>query len=737
MARSSQTLELPEPRRPRHVPTTLQMEATECGAACLVMLLAHYGRHEPLERIRELCQVSRDGATALQLAVVARSFGMEAHGARRELSGLGALSTPFIAYWGFNHFVVVEGWNRKGLFVNDPASGPRLVDWYEVDQKFTGIAIDIKPGPHFTPGGNKPSLLRAMRGHLRGYGAALSFTALLGIAISVPGIAAAGFLAVFINAILGSGTSQIAMTFVVGLLIAIGAQVILGWIQRQTLLRITTAFTSSLAMNTAWTMFRLPMRFFSQRQAGEIAWRLQMPGWLSALLAGPLPSVLVSGVSLIMYFAAMAIVSLPAALAGLAIALVNAVVLRAVARREREGRRLALVEEGKLQGVMSASLSAIEYVKSTGSEGETFSRFVGQQARVVNARQALAGPTQFLATVPSALEIIASAVVMGIAAMGVLAGSLTVGGLLALQVLMAGFLAPFAVFVRLGSSLQQVSVIMPKIDDILDQVPEANGLRLTTQPRAEAPAGGVASAVEPVKLAGRIEFRDVTFGYSMSQPALLNELSFTIEPGHRLAIVGTSGAGKSTVSRLLTGLERPWSGAVLLDGIPRDELPPGVITASMSMVDQSIVLFGGTIADNISMWNRNVESERIVAAARDAGIHDVIAGRARGYEAIVEEGGRNFSGGQAQRIEIARALAVDPTIIVLDEATSALDALTEVEIDNAIRSRGCTCVVISHRMSTIRDSDLILVLDKGAVVESGTHDELVAMDGLYRSLVQS
>jgi ABC-type bacteriocin/lantibiotic exporter with double-glycine peptidase domain len=325
--------------------------------------------------------------------------------------------------------------------------------------------------------------------------------------------------------------------------------------------------------------------------------------------------------------------------------------------------------------------------------------------------------------------------VLGIGGFQVLNGDLSLGGLVALQVLAAGFLAPFGLLVQVGNSLLQFRAVMPKIDDVLEQEPETDGLR------SSVPAATASDPNEPTpaaaKLQGRVEFRDVVFGYNPGGPPLLQGLSFTVEPGHRIAFVGTSGAGKSTVSRLLTGLERPWSGTILLDGVPRDEIPGAVLSSSLALVDQSILLFKGTVRDNLTLWDPSIQVGRATVAAQDAHIDDVIASRPEAYESAVDEGGRNFSGGQGQRLEIARALAMDPTILVLDEATSSLDALTEVRIDNELRRRGCTTLVIAHRLSTIRDADLILVLDKGAVVQSGTHDELLQMDGLYRTLVES
>jgi len=726
---------LPKDRRRSRVPTVIQMEAVECGAAALAMILAYHGRNVPLQTLRDACQVSRDGTTALQMAKVARGYGMNAKGASKDLHELDTLATPFIAYWSFYHFVVVEGWDRTWVYINDPAMGPRRVSWDEMDSCFTGIVIDFEPTSEFERGGKRRSLVESLRTHLGPYKRALAFATVVGIFATIPGIAAAGFLSFFINRVISAASTGIIVGFMAAVVLAIVAQATLGWIQRRTMLSITTDFTTSLAAEMTWRVLRLPTRFFTQRQPGEISWRLQMPAMVSMLLAGPLPSAITGLISIVLYFVAMLVLSPLAAAAALVIGVLNFAILRAMARRQTERQELLMQEEGKLSAVVASGLSAIEFVKATGAEQELFTRFGGQAARVVSVRQETAAANQVFATLPGFLNILASAAVLGIGGFQVLNGDLSLGGLVALQVLAAGFLAPFGLLVQVGNSLLQFRAVMPKIDDVLEQEPETDGLRSSvaaataSDPNEPTPAAA--------KLQGRVEFRDVVFGYNPGGPPLLQGLSFTVEPGHRIAFVGTSGAGKSTVSRLLTGLERPWSGTILLDGVPRDEIPGAVLSSSLALVDQSILLFKGTVRDNLTLWDPSIQAGRATVAAQDAHIDDVIASRPEAYESAVDEGGRNFSGGQGQRLEIARALAMDPTILVLDEATSSLDALTEVRIDNELRRRGCTTLVIAHRLSTIRDADLILVLDKGAVVQSGTHDELLQMDGLYRTLVES
>jgi len=712
------------------------MEKAECGAASLAMILGHFGQHVSLGEMREACKVSRDGTSALEIAKVARSRGLTAQGFRRDLDGLDAIDTPAILYWSFNHFVVLEGWDRKGAWLNDPARGPRRALWEEMNRCFTGVGLTFGVTDAFERGGQRPSVLRRVPVLMAGYGRALALCAVLGVLATIPGIAAAGFLSYFINAILVPGDLRFAVPFVIALLVTLTLQIGFQWLVMSTVLSTTSGFTTSLAGQVAWRMMRLPMRYFTQRAPGEIVWRMNLPSDIGKALAGPLPVAVVSLVSLLLYGVAMVIVSPWAAAVGLVVAIANAIAVRSITSVQRDGLGVFFQHYGKLSGEVSSGLSRMEYIKATGSEDELFSQFTGTQAFVVNSRQKLRGLTQYLSTIPGLLSILGSAAVMAIAGIQVINGSLAVGGLVALQVLLAGFLAPFASLVQLGGTLSEVGASLTKVDDVLET-------EATTDGRRRADVGVVTGAqVDPApavvaagKLAGRIEFKDVVFGYSTAAEPLLRGLSFHVEPGHRIALVGTSGAGKSTVSRLLTGLEQPWSGEILLDGVPRDAWPSAVVTSSMALVDQTIVLFPGSIQENLTLWDASIPADRVVAAARDAAIDDVITARSGGYGALITEGAGNVSGGQAQRMEIARALAQDPTILVLDEATSALDATTEVQIDEAIRRRGCTTVVVAHRMSTIRDADLILVLDKGVVVQSGTHDELMQVDGLYRMLV--
>ena len=707
-------------------PTILQMEAVECGAACLAMVLAHHGRWVPLEELRNSCDVSRDGTNAKNVVLAARGYGMDAKGWRKEPAELRGLPVPFIVFWNFNHFVVVDGWKGGDVLLNDPAVGPRSVSEQEFDESFTGVVLTFEAGPEFKKGGSKPSLWPALRARTHGSEKALSFILLSGLALVVPGLIVPTFSRIFVDDYLVRGMKDWFKPLLIAMALIVVLQAVLTWLQRYCLLRLQTKLSVAGAGRFFWHVLRLPVDFYTQRYSGEVAGRVAINQNVAALMAGPLALAGVDLLLVVFYGGLMLSIDWTLSLVGFAAVAVNIGIGRAIRRKRIDaGRRLGR-ESGKLMGVSMGGLQAIESLKATGSESDFFGTWAGHQAKLVTYQQELQVVAATWLQAPNVLQAMTTAGMLCLGGWRVMDGHLTLGMLVAFQALMGAFSDPVWRSMKLIEKLQELEADMTRLDDVL-AYPLDPAFTAEAKPAAKMPE----------KLSGLIELKGVTFGYSRRRPPLIENFDLTLRPGSRVALVGPSGCGKSTASKLVTGLYEPWAGEILFDGVPRKDIPRDVLANSIALVDQDIVLFEGPIKDNLTLWDTSAPESELVKAGKDACIHDDILARPNGYDGTLEEGGRNLSGGQRQRLEIARALSGDPSILVLDEATSALDPLTETVIDQNLRRRGCTCLIIAHRLSTIRDADEILVLDEGKVVQRGTHDELMKdEEGMYARLAR-
>ena len=714
------------PRRRVKVPTVLQMEETECGAASLGMVLAHFGRHVALAELRQRCSVSRDGSKANNMLAAARGYGLTAKGFRRPFPHLGDAPLPAILFWRFSHWVVLEGFRPNAVLINDPAAGRRVVPLDEAERDYSGISLQFERGAAFEPGGARERWVKDLLARARIGLPGFVLAAVAGLFLVVPGVLVPLFTTVFVNTVIAGPPG----TDIAGLVAAVAATAaligVLTLVQQWFLASLQTRLTVSGAYRMVDHLLHLPVQFFTQRFPGVLVSRLDQVDNISSLLAGPLVTASVSLVGLLAYGAAMLVYSPILTAIGLAAAGINVAALVIVSRQRDAANQLQLRESARLNGLSMSTVSTIESIKTSGAEDSSFERWAGFQARYLNASQQMGKLTNGLSVVPTTLASLTSVLVLGIGGLQVMSGVLTLGLFVGFQSLMASFLAPINELVGLAGQIQTAQGQLVQINDVT-----SSDIDPQFTPRVPGPAGAVRQ-----RLRGRLELRDIEFGYSPLGEPLIRDFNLTIEPGQRVALVGGSGSGKSTIVRLIMGLYRPWSGQILFDGKPREAWDRGLITTSVAYVDQQILLFDGTVRDNLTMWDTSLPQTQVIAAARDACIHADVAARTGGYESLVAEGGRNFSGGQRQRLELARALVLDPSVIVLDEATSALDSDTEQRIDRQLRSRGATSVIIAHRLSTIRDCDEILVLDAGQIVQRGTHDQLVR-DGRYATLVQA
>ena len=707
-------------RRAR-TPVVLQLEATECGAAALAMVLGHFGKFVPLDELRNLCGVSRDGAKASSVLRAGRRLGLEAKGLRAEPEHLQDLAGPMIAFVNFNHFVVVEGSDGKHVWINDPAAGKRRETIEEFSESFTGVVLTFAPGPEFEPGDTRPRLLASMAGRFAGLKRPLAFLALVSLALVVPGILLPVFSRIFVDYVLVRGMDDYLAPLLIGMALTAIARAVLTALQTRTLTATRMVMTLTTGRELMTRLLRLPIAFFDQRFAGEIADRVRLNEALSGLLTGRLALAAANLVAAIFFLVAMMFYHWPLALGVLVLALLNVLILAASTRVLADRYRKISLDQGKLMGARIAGLKDMETFKASGAEDLLFARWLGLAAATVNGSQRAAALSAWIAPLPGLVGALTAALVLIGGGFAVMAGDLTIGELVAFQTLAASFSAPIAALAGFGAELQQIRSYTGRLDDVLNQRPD---------PRFDRePASQTALPRGHLRLAG------ISFGYAPLDPPLIDDLDLEVLPGQRVALVGASGSGKSTLGKIIAGLETPRSGACLIDGLPLADWPRAGLAQRLAYVAQQVRLFEGTVRDNLSLWDRSLGEADMIRAAHDARIHHVIAGRPGSYEAEVAEGGLNFSGGERQRLELARALATDPALLVLDEATSALDPVTELEVLEAIRRRGLTCIIIAHRVSAIRDCDQIVVLDRGRVIERGTHRSLFGSDGAYRRLI--
>jgi NHLM bacteriocin system ABC transporter peptidase/ATP-binding protein len=725
MAAADAVSRLPDTDRVR-TPTILQLESVECGAAALAMVLAHHGRHVPLEQMRIDCGVSRDGSKAGGLLRAARGYGMTARGFKKEPRELATLPLPSIIFWNFNHFVVFEGFEDGRAWLNDPARGRRSVDASELDQAFTGVVLTFEPGETFEPGGEPPSVMRSLTKYLDGFRSSIAIAFAIGLLLVIPGVVMPWLLGRFVDDVLISRFDGLAVPLLVGLALAALARSLLLALQARLLMDTFGRAARASASRFFAHALALPMTFFSQRSPGEIAARVDLNERVAETISADLATVALDFVTAAFFLVLMAQLDWRLSFIVVACLTLELLAWKLLAQRTAEVSQELSVQAGKLAGAATGGLANIESIKAGGQESALFLKWLGLQVQYVNATIRARQYTLTLGQAPALLGLIAHLAVLGLGAAFIMRGDFTVGDLVAFQVLLAGFTAPVHALFGHTQRLQTLRGDLARLDDVLNHQPEPGIDVRAPKPGMQAPA-----------FAGAVEFRGVTFGYNRGEAPLIDLFSLVVKPGGRVALVGASGSGKSTLARLAAGLYAPWSGTILFDGEERAHFNREHLAAAVAYVDQDVMLFEGTVRDNLTLWGEARE-EAIVAAVRDAGIEDELLSRAGGLSGSLQEGARDLSGGQRQRLEIARALVRNPSLLILDEATSALDPTSEAQVERNLRRRGITCLVVAHRLSTVRDADEILVLEGGQVVERGRHEELLAIpDGRYAALVAS
>lgn len=708
----------------RKTPTVLQMEGAECGAAALCMILAYHGRYEPLEKLREECGVSRNGSKASLLLKAGQAYHLESKGYRVLIDQLKQLVSPLILFWNFDHFVVYEGQSRDGnyFFLNDPATGPRTVERDLFEKSYTGVALEFTPTPLFTKGGKPLNVLRCLVPMLRGMKSVMSAMVWAGLLLVFPGILVPALMQIFVDQVL-PGRTEWLVPVLLFFVVAIALQALLGWLVSLAMRRGELQLGVNKALEMMQYLFSLPLSFFFQRSNGDIQTRVGLNSSVANAVFSKLVNNIVALFTSIFFLVLMFRFSPLLSMASLSFLLLDLLFLWAVSKRRQVLNQSLLMLQTKLLSSVMSGVAMMENLRAAGRENGTFMQWTGHLAELNKKNLLFQNSIVYVTLLPTFLNAIGNVLILCLGAWQVMAGSLTLGGMFAFQTLVAGFTSPFMNLMMASAELQLMKADVERINDVFKYEP-ARFFCNNEAETAEAP--GFTS----------LEMREVCFGFSKHEPPILENISLTLTPGKRVALVGASGSGKSTVAKLANGILQPWSGKVLVNNKPLNQYTSEDFYSVVGTVDQSVMLFSGNMKDNLTLFAPSYDSHELHVAVRDAAIEAELFTRGSMLDLPVAEGGRNFSGGQRQRLEIARVLSQRTQVLILDEATSALDPVTEVAIDRALRRRGCACLVIAHRLSTIRDCDEIIMLDHGRIVERGSHDMLMAANGAYAAMMR-
>ena len=706
-----------------NVPIIMQLEVLECGAASLAMVMAYYGKWVALEQLRVDCGVSRNGSNAKNICRAAEKYGFKTKGYAYNIQKLKERGKfPAIIHWCGGHFVVLDGIRGNKAIINDPAKGLVKVDLKIFDQMFTGIYIEILPDETFQPGGKKKSIFAFAKKRLKGAVALITFFAVTTIVFYLFTIINPAISQVFVDYLLGGKNPDWLLPFIF-ILAGIGLlQVTMNIVQSLYQYKIRGKLDLIGSTTYMWKILRLPIEFFSQRMVGDLQQRQNENASIAETLVNVFAPLLFNTIMLVVYLLVMINKSWILTLIGVFTILVNIFVSQYISKVRVNLSRVQARDRARLSGLTSKGIEMVETIKSNGAESSYFTSWQEASNNVYTQSVKLLKTNTSLGLIPSFVSMLANYSVLILGVYLTIKGDFTVGSILAFQGLLSAFMSPAMTIISSGQTLQEMRTQMERVDDVLEYPLDKNVTREIQMERVS-------------KIRGNLILKDLTFGYSRLDRPVLSNFNLEIKQGQKVAIVGSTGSGKSTISKLISGLYSPWSGEIIFDGKRIEEIDHEIFTSSIAVIDQDITLFEDTIMNNLKMWDESITDYEVILACNDAQIHNLITSREGGYNAPVLEGGKNFSGGEKQRLEIARSSAGDPSIIILDEATSALDAKTEFDVIRAIKNRGITTIVIAHRLSTIRDADLIVVLDHGHIVEQGNHKELMRLKGAYYELV--
>lgn len=705
----------------RRVPQLNQVSMVECGAACLAMILNYYGRRTSISEVRERCSVGRDGLSALAIVKAARDYGLRVRAVSLQKNDFRFVTLPAIVHWEFNHFLVVERWSSKRIDVVDPAIGRRRLTAQEFDEGFTGVVLMFEPGVHFDRHNSSPrtSLWTYLRSMLAAPGVLAQLVG-ASLVLQVLGLVIPFLTQIIVDHVIPSGMNNLLVLVGIGMLMLVLTQMVTSLLRSFLLIYLQARIDKQMMLHFFEHLLTLPYRFFQQRLSGDLLARLSSNTAIRDILTDQLISTILDGSFVTIYLVILMAQSSLFGGVAVAVGVIQLVLLLTSVKPLRGLAMRDLIAQGRSQAYMNEALNGIATLKAAGAEQRAFSHWSNLFFTQLNIsiRRNYLGSLVNIAM--STLNTLSSLLLLWLGTAQVLRGTMTLGTMLELTTLTGSILTPLGSLVSSTLGLQMVRAHFERIADVVAARSEQD----------------IHTVQQPPRLSGQIELRNVSFQYDQNSPQILSDINISIEPGQKVALVGQTGSGKSTLGKLLLGLITPTAGEILYDDLPLEKLSYQEVRRQFGVVMQESFVFSESVRKNIAFNEPTLDMEQIVRAAKAAAIHEDITRMPMKYETLVAEGGSALSGGQRQRVALARALAHSPAVLLLDEATSNLDVVTEQQVEQNLNVLACTRIIIAHRLSTIRNADVILVLDKGRIVETGSHNELLHRNGYYAELIQ-